>query len=117
MERDRAVLRECFVLCDRIVPIEMIPIRTRMTRTRKNTETNASWSSEPECLPVGVGAPPRWPGFPTVTGAVIGPGVVVAAGVLGVLGLCDLARASGSGGTGVGAPRTAPDEVAPVATS
>lgn len=84
---------------------------------RKNTETNASWSSEPECLPVGVGAPPRWPGFPTVTGAVIGPGVVVAAGVLGVLGLCDLARASGSGGTGVGAPRTAPDEVAPVATS
>ena len=84
---------------------------------RKNTETNASRSSESEGLSVGVGAPPRWPGFPTVTGAVIGPGVVAAGGVLGVLGPCVLARASGSGGTGVGAPRAAPDEVVPVATS
>ena len=84
---------------------------------RKNMATNALPSSESEDLPVGVGAPVRWPGVPTVTGAVIGPVVVVAAGAPGVPVRCGLTLASGSGGTGVGAPRTAPDEVAPVVTS
>lgn len=84
---------------------------------RKSTTTNAPWSSESDGLAVGAAAPPRWPGLPTMTGAVIGPGVDGVADALGVPVRCGLVRASGSGCDGVGVACTAPEEVAPFATS